>query len=482
MMALQCGLWTLALLLGQEGGWGPAVQVSHSTRSALAPTMDLDGGRNIHAAWTDTRTPLETDIYYALLDSTGSIIYSERPIGRPPAGGQFLAVSPAGRAQVVFGSSASSSPEIWYVQVQDGAVVLGPQLLTFTGGTRASRGGTLALDPSENAHIVFYSDRDWVGGDEVYYKKVDISGAWLVGDTRVTTDPSLSWDPRFARDSMGDLHVVWTDFRDIAGTDHGEVYYTRLDSSGNKLLTEFRLTDTPRDSSVPRVAVNALDQVHVVWRDKRDGRYQVYYSKLDRLGNVLVDQVRVSSGIPRSEAADVAVDSHGHVHLAWHDRRHGREEIYYARLDHQGNLLGPEERVTESPDFAMFPDLAVDPDNHVHVCWQEGPAGLENIFYCRRTNGAPAILSKPPRLARAGQPYVHTVQAADPEQDPLSFSLAKGPPGMTLDPDTGQLVWVPPAMAQPLSPSLQFPQFEVVLEVSDGVRVTRQEVTVALLP
>lgn len=64
------------------------------------------------------------------------------------------------------------------------------------------------------------------------------------------------------------------------------------------------------------------------------------------------------------------------------------------------------------------------------------------------------ISNGPPKFAPFGPPVVsegrleYTVSANDPENDPITFSLESGPPGMTINERTGQLQWSIPPSAQ----------------------------------
>ncbi|MBL8287839.1 MAG: putative Ig domain-containing protein [Rubrivivax sp.] len=60
-------------------------------------------------------------------------------------------------------------------------------------------------------------------------------------------------------------------------------------------------------------------------------------------------------------------------------------------------------------------------------------------------NVAPQITSAPVTAATTGQPYSYLVVAADPDGDPLAYSLLQGPAGMTLDAASGLLGWTPTA-------------------------------------
>src|SRR6185369_10981426 len=58
-------------------------------------------------------------------------------------------------------------------------------------------------------------------------------------------------------------------------------------------------------------------------------------------------------------------------------------------------------------------------------------------------NQSPVFLTYPVMSATAGQAYTYKTVAFDPNGDPLSYVLAKGPAGMTVNATTGLVSWVP---------------------------------------
>ena len=58
-------------------------------------------------------------------------------------------------------------------------------------------------------------------------------------------------------------------------------------------------------------------------------------------------------------------------------------------------------------------------------------------------NSEPVIRSTPNTSAAVGQPYQYRVRADDPDADTLAFALPVAPAGMTIDPATGVVTWVP---------------------------------------
>lgn len=59
-------------------------------------------------------------------------------------------------------------------------------------------------------------------------------------------------------------------------------------------------------------------------------------------------------------------------------------------------------------------------------------------------NQPPAITSQPVSVAVKNTNYKYAVIASDPENDPITFSLLEGPPGMTIDATSGVISWAVP--------------------------------------
>jgi RHS repeat-associated protein len=76
----------------------------------------------------------------------------------------------------------------------------------------------------------------------------------------------------------------------------------------------------------------------------------------------------------------------------------------------------------------------------------DGQGGTATQAYSIRVeqeggNHPPVIVSPPVTTAVAGQTYRYNVDAVDPDNDPLTYSLTAGPTGMTINPVTGLVSW-----------------------------------------
>ncbi len=90
------------------------------------------------------------------------------------------------------------------------------------------------------------------------------------------------------------------------------------------------------------------------WEDRRDRDYEIYFNRLDSEGNKLGPDLRISDAIDFSLNPDLTYTGDEYIVL-WDDRRSGAFHVYGQRVSRDGELLGgnvdltPEQRASESP-------------------------------------------------------------------------------------------------------------------------------------
>ena len=106
--------------------------------------------------------------------------------------------------------------------------------------------------------------------------------------------------------------------------------------------------------------------------------------KVDRTGNILVYDTKLTEMSTYSKFPEIAVDSSGNVHMVWIGGKFSQSEISYALMDSSGSLLiGPTQlSYNKKPSFSPFVDT--DSLGHVHVVWREGgPSDRKEILYSK---------------------------------------------------------------------------------------------------
>jgi len=203
-------------------------------------------------------------------------------------------------------------------------------------------------------------------------------------DVRLTFDPDSSltyFNNTWCVASNGDtVHVVWFDKRDHCW----EIYYKRSFDGGSGWGPDIRLTQDSANSYYPSVAVSG-PEVHVVWDDARRGPGpDIFYKRSLDGGSSWSPDIRLTNGTNVSWHPSVAVRGSS-VHVVWDDWRDGDQEIYYKRSTDAGSTWGPDVRLTYASDYSCFPSIALS-DSVVHVAWEDLRGGNERIFYRRSTD------------------------------------------------------------------------------------------------
>jgi len=91
---------------------------------------------------------------------------------------------------------------------------------------------------------------------------------------------------------------------------------------------------------------------------------------------------------------------------------------------------------------------------------------------CFLFNISPVIESTPVTTAKEGAVYTYDVEATDPNEDTLTYSLTTYPTGMNINSTTGVITWTPTED--------QVGENEVEVEVSDGSKSATQSFTITV--
>lgn len=255
--------------------------------------------------------------------------------------------------------------------------------LTFADGhsNTSSNNARCIATQGDTIHVVWCDERD--GNTEIYYKRSLDRGTNWERDVRLTDDPAGSGLPTVAVSGLN-VHVAWFDVR--AGFNNFEIYYKRSTDGGTTWGPDTRLTFDPLISWYPCVGLTNSN-VHVVWRETRDGNYEIFYKRSTDEGTTWGPDTNLSNASGSSETPCITVSSTT-LHVLWFDNQDGGQyEIYYKRSTDEGVTWEPDVRLTDDPAVSFGPCVAVSGSN-VHVVWQDTRDGSGwELYYKNSTDG-----------------------------------------------------------------------------------------------
>ncbi|MBY9000141.1 MAG: hypothetical protein KGD64_04445 [Candidatus Heimdallarchaeota archaeon] len=223
---------------------------------------------------------------------------------------------------------------------------------------------------------------------------------WTTTEVISTESTGLSGVPSLAIDTLGNVHVVWSDLTnyDGSGTDF-DVFYKRWEASTSSwTTTEVVSTESTGYSVYPNIAVDSTGNAHIAWFDASDYASSgwdsdIFYKRWDASSSSWTTTEVVStestdwSGYP-----SLTVDSEGNVHISWEDDTDYAgsgtdKDIFYKQWEASTTSWKITEIVsTESTGISQLPSLAVDTLGDVYIAWEDwtdysGVGTDQDIFY-----------------------------------------------------------------------------------------------------
>jgi hypothetical protein len=318
------------------------------TMSSNLGDIACDSQDNIHVVWSDVRDtgPISNlEIYYKKLDSIGNTVVDDTRVTVAPYYSVYptIAVDSSDNLHITwceemeFGSIFQE--EIFYTKLDnDGNTIVDDTAITESDGEE-SLFPDIAIDSNDNVHLMWIDDRNETGtqqNQDYWYSKLDNSGDTIVDDTMIFFKGE-HFRPSISIDSNDLLHVICGSFQGWKGNTYRQIYRVLLDNNGNILNPEIRLTNDEGNASHPRSIFDSQENLHIVWEDERHQNTEIYYMKLNLNGNILIDELRLTSNLSKSQTPQIALDYTDTINVVWADGRDyidgDRVELYHKQAN-----------------------------------------------------------------------------------------------------------------------------------------------------
>jgi len=369
---LAIGLAILAQMA--QADWMPTKRLTWTSGWSEYPAVATDPFGIIHLVWLDD-TPGNYEIYYKKSANGGDTWTGAKRLTWNPAVPKSqpkIAADSSGHLHVVWHDSALGNAEIYYRRSTDGGASWTAGL-AISGTSGESYLGNIVVDSSDNLVVAWRDDT----AHGIYCTKSTNGGVSWLPSQRITWLSGWSNFPCLATGPSGSLHVVWRN--DTSGNQ--EIYHTKSTDGGASWTVAKRITWTSGSSDRPSLAVDPSGNLQLVWQDDTPGNVEIYYRK-SADGGATWPTVRRLTWTPSwTDRPSIAADSWGNLHVVWEDQTDGWE-IYYKKSNDGGASWTPNKRITWGNRDCVWPGVAVDDYNYVHVVWTYGcPAYPGEIYY-----------------------------------------------------------------------------------------------------
>jgi uncharacterized membrane protein len=339
--------------------WTLDQRITRNTAEDTMPQVTVDDAHNSHIVWQ------RSGYWTKTFDRTGQALSKEvfitphvvRGYGsadRYPLG-PTVAIDSSQNIHVVWDDGWMN---VFYQKFDSEGNPISSEIHVGNVDSTASHVPAVAVDPINDLIHIVHEDYEYQCED-IVYGKYDQNQKVLVNEVAISSDVSSHAEHEtLTTDANGYIHVAF-------GSSTG-AWWRKVDQNGVARGQSVNIFSTPT-YKIADVAVTPNGDVHLVWEDGG----QIYYTRLDNNGTVLNQNVVITrNGVSPGPPRVAATHEENAVYIVWHDNRDGNSEIYYAKLEKGKYGETPENyRLSKNPASSLYPRVAVDPDDNVHVVW-----------------------------------------------------------------------------------------------------------------
>jgi hypothetical protein len=324
--------WTNdGILLGTAGG------------AQVSPVVTADGTGGAVIVWTDSRNPVNSDIYAQGVTADGAIRWYPNGMACCTASNYqsnpMIVSDGSGNTIVVWQDLRSGSTVDIYAQKLD---IFGygqwasNGVAICTGKTNLVLGGVIP-DGSGGAIIAWQDRRDFTNG--VFAQRIDAGGnvLWTTNGVTVSSEAGHQQAPALASDGSGGAIIAWEDRR----SGNYDIYAQRIDASGAAQWTAGGnpVCSNDQNQTTVRVVEDGAGGAVIAWSDRRNMvDFDIFAQRVNASG-ALQWVADIPAGAWMYDQTDCRLLPVGSAEtiVAWIDGRSGTKDIYAQKLDANGN-------------------------------------------------------------------------------------------------------------------------------------------------
>ena len=209
-------------------------------------------------------------------------------------------------------------------------------------------------------------------------------------NTPVCTESGMQSVLRIVTDGSGGSIIVWRDGRN----GNYDIYAQRLNASGIEQWTPggVAVCGNAGGQYAPAIVPDGSGGAVITWYDYRDLNADIYVQRVNSAGNVLwtANGVAVCTAFGEQYDPVIAPDGDGGAIIAWYDFRYGDADIFVQRVNSTGNPVGTPNgtAVCLAADNQVNPVIVSDGSVGAIITWTDYRSGSGDIYAQRMGLGS----------------------------------------------------------------------------------------------
>jgi len=236
----------------------------------------------------------------------------------------------------------------------------------------------VAVDAAGNIDVAWVDDT--AGNRDIFFSRWTNGDATFSKSRNISDISGMSLDPRMAVDTLGVINVVWVD-----NTSSPQAIFFSRSTDGANFSTPLNLSGRSANSTNPQIAVDTNGSVHVVWEND-DVPLGVFYTQLVNGGTSFSPPVNLATNLNGSVGPQLGIDGSGDIFVVWEDDFNNQSDISFSRSLDKGATFSAAKNLSNNPGKSSSPQVAVDANGNIDVSWIDTTPGNAEVFFSRSTD------------------------------------------------------------------------------------------------
>jgi hypothetical protein len=267
----------------------------------------------------------------------------------------------------------------------------------------AQRAPAIAIDRNDNLYLMMSAATkpasEHTPGSQVFFTQSSDYGAnWdnFPAIRNLSNSNGEAFGPVISITKIGKPKIYAT-YHDTA-PGPTQVFLLRT-KKGVKFKAPKNITPHNGGAFVPRIAVDSAENLNIVWGDTFIGKRVVYTRSTD-MGGSFSELIDISRSTGSAFEPEIALDPQNSIHIVWEDDASGSKAIMYTRSTDDGASFSTPRQLSQGSGNALESYIAIDANGRIYVSWSQETNGTVQAFFTRSTNQG-ATFSTPVNLSNA---------------------------------------------------------------------------------
>ena len=234
---------------------------------------------------------------------------------------------------------------------------------SVSGDTSFNSGDKIVIDTNGNIYTVYTYN------NQVYCRKSSDDGTTWADLGLPIISGYGQYYPSIVIDSLNNLHVVWQGI-DISNTAY-QIKYSKFNGTTWSSWVNIQ-TISGYHQQNPSIAIDSLNNLHVVWQglDSSNATNQIKYSKFN--GTTWSSWITIQTITSYNQSgSSIAIDSLNNLHVVWHGSDSSNTTAYQIKYSKfNGTTWSSWINIQPISGYNQYsPSIAIDSLNNIHVVW-----------------------------------------------------------------------------------------------------------------